>query len=44
VKQDTATFVVDLEERAVVDIETLKRLIEEWEGYGYRVGEVELVR
>ena len=40
---ENATFVAEMEEGATVDEEALREIIESWEGYNYRVGQIEVV-
>ena len=40
---DEATFVAEVEEGAAVDEGALREIIESWEGYDYRVGQIEVV-
>lgn len=40
---ECATFVAELEPNANLDVEGLRNVIESWEGYDYRVGEIEVI-
>ena len=42
VELECATFVAELEPNAKVDVEGLRNVIESWDGYDYRVGEIEV--
>ena len=37
-----ATFIVDLEEGTQADPEIFREIIESWDGYDYKVGEIEV--
>ena len=42
VELESATFVAELEPNAKLETEELRQVIESWEGYDYKVGEIEL--
>ena len=42
VELESATFVAELEPNANVEVEGLRQVIESWEGYEYKVGEIEV--
>lgn len=42
VELESATFGADLEPSATIEVEGLRQVIESWEGYDYKVGEIEV--
>ncbi len=40
---ENATFIAEMEEGAPADEETLREVVESWEGYNYKVGQLEVV-
>ncbi len=40
---ENATFIAEMEEGATVAEGALRDIIESWEGYDYRVGQIEVV-